>query len=273
MFRINRKLVFDLLPLRPHHLKCATDHHLLLILKQQPVAMSSQGHSSDAISSKTSTTSGLKRTMADSPPPAKKIKTMAANEAHLDSSSLSPGWLKASSSQDAKLQSLQLTYHKGDMFADVPRGTVLVHACNTQGHWGAGIAKAFKQQYPKAYADHHTFCAKDHNKSSPVPTGTAQLLAPRDGDKQHWIGCVFTSAKYGKGKDKPDMIIRNTAKSMPMLLELISQVDDQVAGIRLCKINSGKFGVPWEKTEEVLKNIELKPHWRTNIEVWEPKDE
>ncbi|KAJ4379808.1 ADP-ribose 1''-phosphate phosphatase [Didymella sp. IMI 355093] len=235
--------------------------------------MSSQGYSSDVISSNIPITRGSKRTMADSRPPAKKIKTIATNETHLDSSHLSPGWVEASSSQEAKLQSLQLTYHKGDMFADVPQGTVLVHACNTQGHWGAGIAKAFKQLYPKAYADYHTFCTKNHNKSSPVLTGTAQLLAPRDGDKQHWIGCVFTSAKYGKGKDKPDMIVRNTAKSMPMLLELISQVDDQITGIRMCRINSGKFGVSWEKTEEVLKDIELKPHWRTKIEVWEPEDE
>jgi ADP-ribose 1''-phosphate phosphatase len=215
-----------------------------------------------------------KRTASGSQPPPKKQKISTRDQQqHLDYSHVTSGSLDAQKVQDAEQELLQLTYHTGDMFANAPKGCVLIHACNTQGHWGAGIAKAFKQQYPKAYADHHTFCTKDLAKSNPVPTGTAQLLAPRDGDKQHWIGCVFTSVKYGKGKDKPGVIVRNTAKSMPMLLELISQVNDQVTGIRMCKINSGKFGVPWEKTEEVLKNIELKPYWCNNIEVWEPEAE
>lgn len=215
---------------------------------------------------------GLKRVPSDSQPPSKKQKMKTEDQRqHLDYSHVPPGRQATATKQDDKQHSLELTYHQGDIFAEVPPGTVLVHACNTQGHWGAGIAKAFKQKYPEAYIDHHNFCSKEHTKSNPVPTGTAQLLGPRD-DKQHWIGCVFTSAKYGKGKDKPDMIVRNTAKSMPMLLELISQVNKEVAGIRMCKINSGKFGVPWKKTEEVLKNIELEPHWRTKIEIWEPEE-
>ncbi|KAF1928072.1 uncharacterized protein M421DRAFT_64030 [Didymella exigua CBS 183.55] len=246
--------------------------------------MPSQANSSGATRSKASTASGVKRTAAGSPPPAKRAKANTTDEAHSDEAHSdeahldhthisSSGWLNAPSSQEGKSQSLQVTHHKGDMFTGAPQGTVLVHACNTQGHWGAGIAKAFKQHYPKAYFDHNKFCTKDHSKTSPVATGTAQLLAPRDGDKQHWIGCLFTSAKYGKRKDKPDQIIANTAQSLSMLLELISQVDDRVTEIRMCRINSGKFGVPWEKTESVLKSIELKPHWRTKIEVWKPEDE
>ncbi|KAF3044106.1 ADP-ribose 1''-phosphate phosphatase [Didymella heteroderae] len=215
-----------------------------------------------------------KRAASKSPPPPKKQKTRTqVQHEHLDYTHVPSGWLDTTTKQDAKQQSLQLTYHQGDMFADVPPGIVLVHACNTQGHWGAGIAKAFKQHYPVAYADHNKFCTKDHTKSNPVATGTAQLLAPRDGNQQHWIGCLFTSAKYGKGKDKPDQIVTNTANSVPMLLELISQVGTEVTGVRMCKINSGKFGVPWEKTEEVLKDIKLKPNWRTKIEVWEPEGE
>lgn len=210
----------------------------------------------------------LRMTASASPPPSKELKTTTKDEyQHLDYTHAPSGWLDAPGTQEI---SLQLTYHKGDMFAEAPKGCVLIHACNTQGHWGAGIAKAFKQQYPKAYSAHHKFCAKDHNKSHPVATGTAQLLAPLDDNKQHWIGCVFTSAKYGKGKDKPEMIVLNTGKSMQMLLELISQVDDEVSEIRMCKINSGKFGVPWEKTEEAIQGLVLKPHWRTKIEVWEP---
>ncbi|KAF9694350.1 hypothetical protein EKO04_007611 [Ascochyta lentis] len=214
---------------------------------------------------------------SSSPPPSKKLKTTTkVSSRHLDYTHLPAGKLQVSVTARiaprADRQSLQLSYHTGDMFADAPRGTLLVHACNTQGHWGAGIAKVFKGIYPKAYADHNKFCTKDRSKTSPVSTGTAQVLAPRDGDAQHWIGCLFTSAKYGKGKDKPDAIICNTVKSMQMLLELISQVDGEIAEVRMCKVNSGKFGVAWEKTEEALKSIALKPEWRKKIEVWEPAE-
>ena len=216
-------------------------------------------------------------------PPAKKVKLdfnvevqnkteSEEQHPHLAYTDLSSSWLDKDSTQLAHSASLQLSYHKGDMFADAPQGCVLVHACNTQGHWGAGIAKAFKQKYPQAYIDHHNFCVKDHGKSNPVPTGTAQLLAPRDGDKQHWIGCVFTSAKYGKVKDKPDEIIVNTARAMQMLLQLVGMVTENITTIRMCKINSGKFAVPWERTEEVLKGLEMRPWWPNKIEVWEPEE-
>ena len=215
----------------------------------------------------------LKRTLSNDLLPTKKLRATTKQQMqHLDYSNVPSDWLDASNHQDADQQSLELTYHQVDIFADAPKGCVLIHACNTRGHWGAGIAKAFKQQYPNAYVDHNKFCAKDHTNKYPVQTGTTQLLAPCDGDMDHWIGCMFTSAKYGKGKDKPDQIIRNTIESMQMLLELISQVDKAISEIRMCKINSGKFGVPWEKTEEALRCIALKPEWRSKIEVWEPKD-
>jgi ADP-ribose 1''-phosphate phosphatase len=225
-----------------------------------------------------------KRQISISPPPTAKRTAMTTTEAqhqkHLAYTDLPTDWLQdpPSPSKDPGAHSIKLTYHKGDIFAAPPH-TLLIHACNTQGHWGAGIAKAFKALYPKAYSAHHAFCAKTHNpKSNPVPTGTAQILAPVDGDAEHWIGCVFTSAKYGKAKDKPDVILRNTKSSMEMLLELVKRAGESGEGegvrtVRMCKINSGKFGVKWERTEEVLKEIVLREGWVREIEVWEPDDE
>ena len=105
--------------------------------------------------------------------------------------------------------------------------------------------------------------------SNPVPTGTTQLLASCDANRSHWIGCLFTSAKYGKAKDKPDVIVGNTIQAMQMLLELVSQ-NEGVTSIRMCKINSGRFAVPWQDTADALTSIELQAHWRTSVEVWEP---
>lgn len=198
--------------------------------------------------------------------------------AYTDLSQTEPQDEPATDNQDANPQTIQLTYHIGDIF-DAPPRTLLIHACNTQGHWGAGIAKSFKTIYTKAYQLHHRFCAKEHTKANPVPTGTAQLIAPMEGDEDgHWIGCLFTSAKYGKAKDKPAQIVKNSVESMEQLLEMVKMADEErgngkgVDVIRMCKINSGKFGVPWEKTEEVLKGIVLQEGWRRIVEVWEPEE-
>lgn len=195
---------------------------------------------------------------------------------HLSCNDLSPDWLEQPSTSAGDFQhvesgKLQLTYHTGDIFASAPKNSLLIHACNTQGSWGAGIALAFRQRYPKAYSIYRNFCTKDHDpKSTPVPTGTALLIGPVDGDRQHWIGCLFTSAKYGKAKDRPDAIVANTIASMQMLLELIKMADGEISEVRMCKINSGKFGVPWEKTGEALQGVVVQEGWRGEIEVWEP---
>ncbi|KAF7575106.1 Macro domain containing protein [Pyrenophora tritici-repentis] len=103
---------------------------------------------------------------------------------------------------------------------DSPPDTLLLHACNTHGVWGSGIALAFKQRYPLAYKIYNTFCISTHHPTSnPVPTGTALLIPPVDRDHGHWVGCLFTSQGYGKKRDGADVITGNTAPSVEMALE------------------------------------------------------
>jgi ADP-ribose 1''-phosphate phosphatase len=81
---------------------------------------------------------------------------------------------------------------------------------------------------------------------------------------------LFTSAKYGKGKDKPDVIVGNTGPAVEMLLELVRMAGG-VEAVRMCRINSGKFGVEWERTEGVLEGIVVREGWMGNVEVWDPE--
>ncbi|KAF2148980.1 hypothetical protein K461DRAFT_282459 [Myriangium duriaei CBS 260.36] len=67
-----------------------------------------------------------------------------------------------------------ITEEKGDIFS-APPGTLLIHACNCVGHWGAGIAAAFKQRYPAAYTAMKAHCATHGRKALP---GTGQLITP-----------------------------------------------------------------------------------------------
>ncbi|KAF2182424.1 ADP-ribose 1''-phosphate phosphatase [Zopfia rhizophila CBS 207.26] len=173
-----------------------------------------------------------------------------------------------------KSKTLSLTTHTGDIF-NAPNGTVLIHACNTQGSWGAGIAAAFQERYPKAYRVYRSYCIDEHDpRTDPVPTGTCLLIPPCETDpkrSKHWIGCLFTSAKYGRAKDKPDVILANTGPAMRDLLEQVREKEDyeeKVSGLRMCKINSARFGVPWPTTVSVLEGIIIEEGWKGDVEVW-----
>ncbi|KAF1955695.1 hypothetical protein CC80DRAFT_525891 [Byssothecium circinans] len=205
------------------------------------------------------------------PIPQSKGKTPLAsdktNETKLSDASLPP---KSTSSSPT----LTLTYHKGDIFAAPPQ-TLLIHACNTQGSWGAGIAAAFRTRYPAAYKVYRDYCLKRHDpKTNPIPTGTCLLIPPcetTNGKPKHWIGCLFTSAKYGKAKDKPDVILSNTAPAMKELLgeaKTVTKDGKGVGEVRMCMINSARFGVPWERTVEVLEGIVVEEGWADSVEAW-----
>jgi ADP-ribose 1''-phosphate phosphatase len=174
-----------------------------------------------------------------------------------------------------KPQTLALSNHIGEIFAAPPL-TVLIHACNTQGSWGAGIAAAFRFMYPVAYTIYRRHCLDTHHpKTNPVPTGSCLLIPPSEtlsGAPKHWIACLFTSARYGKGKDKPDVILRNTGPSVRSMLEQIKEAQakgEGVGGLRMCKINSARFAVPWERTVAVLEGIEVEEGWVGDVEVWD----
>ena len=80
---------------------------------------------------------------------------------------------------------------------------------------------------------------------------------------KHFIGCLFTSKRYGKAKDSADQILANTGPAMEDLLKSFREYNkteentNKIAGIRMCQINSGLFAVPWEKSKAVIEDLEV----------------
>jgi ADP-ribose 1''-phosphate phosphatase len=141
----------------------------------------------------------------------------------------------------------------GNLFSAPPR-SVIVHACNCSGKWGAGIALQFRERYPKAFQQYEAHC-KEHSASDLI--GTSLLIPPCEkAGPEHYIGCLFTSKGFGKRKDSVDDILEATKTSMIYLLESLIQ-DGDVKGIYMCKINSGRFAVPWPRSREVLEALEF----------------
>ncbi|KAJ4301710.1 ADP-ribose 1''-phosphate phosphatase [Kalmusia sp. IMI 367209] len=166
-------------------------------------------------------------------------------------------------------QRLIVKEHIGDLFA-APNDAVLVHACNTKGSWGAGIAAQFRKRYPAAFEVYKKHCLTDHNPKRDAPlTGTALLIPPCEKDlniSRHWIGCLFTSAKYGKAKDPPNIILMHTATAVTDLLTQVGKAGYQtrsskdarpIVEVRMCQINAGLFAVPWEDTKKVLEDLDV----------------
>jgi ADP-ribose 1''-phosphate phosphatase len=160
---------------------------------------------------------------------------------------------------------LRITDRTGDLFA-APANTLLIHACNTVGSWGGGIALAFRNLYPAEFRVYRAHCAR----STPNQlVGTALLIRPQQqqqssggGGRGHYIGCLFTSRRFGAARDPPERILRATVPAMRHLMRLVAEEEARTGGrigeVRMCRINAGLFAVPWESSKRALEAMELR---------------
>jgi ADP-ribose 1''-phosphate phosphatase len=147
-----------------------------------------------------------------------------------------------------------LTYHKGSLFDDKD-ADVFCHACNCQNVWGSGVAKQLKEKFPWAYS-------REGLLSECLCPGKATVYRSDD-DEEPVVLCLYTSLQYGKERDPADVILRNTRNA---LIECAPWFDAGTV-IASPKINAGLFGVPWEKTEVLIRALcELT---RVEWHVWE----
>ena len=118
-------------------------------------------------------------------------------------------------------QTPKLTESIGDIFF-APPNTLLIHACNTEGSWGAGIAAAFKSHYPSAYQIYHDHC---HMNGGEL-WQKALLIPPQPDDKgEIFVGCLFTSRSKGRKKDSPGQILGATGPAMRDLMRQVRELE------------------------------------------------
>ncbi|KAJ5131405.1 Appr-1-p processing [Penicillium bovifimosum] len=175
----------------------------------------------------------------------------------------------------------------GDLF-DAPNGAALIHACNCQGTWGAGLARQFRERYPAAYEIYRKHCLDhlDNRVSHKIPDlrgpfsmevdfplGTALVIPPQQSDftlhrRRHWIICLFTSKDFGARVDKEEMIITSTHAALLDLREQLetlcrrypdSGVGEQVpSGLYSSRFCTGIFNIPWEIIHGLINEIGLR---------------
>ncbi|KAJ5158059.1 uncharacterized protein N7500_007710 [Penicillium coprophilum] len=182
----------------------------------------------------------------------------------------------------------------GDLF-DAPNGAALIHACNCQGIWGAGIARAFHERYPAAYEIYRKHCLnyRDHPVTDVItdlrdedsqpslvvhrPLGTALMIPPQQSDfllhrRRHWIICLFTSEHYGSRVDPEYMVVNNTFAALQHLSEQLrvslhqgsesrNERPQRLYSNRFC---TGLFKVPWDRIRKLIDTVGL------HINVYHP---
>lgn len=149
-----------------------------------------------------------------------------------------------------------IEYKKMSLF-DAPKESIIVHACNSQGVWGSGIAKPFKENYPVSYEFYKDFCLKWNDRRG-TACGMADL-GPFANSEDHWVGWIITSHNYGPLKDTPEVIKINTTLALQDICKKIYMAhpveENPVIEVYSNKFNSGLFAVPWEDSELILKTI------------------
>lgn len=151
-----------------------------------------------------------------------------------------------------------INYIKGNLFS-APPGSILAHACNCHGIWGGGIAATFRSKFPQAYEKYRNHCLAVPPADRSKLVGTSLLLK----DSGYYIACLFTSES---GAESSDAIARATKACMDDLLPQLKRagLDPSTEPICMPKINSGIFGVPWDKTATALEQVS-----NANVQVYE----
>jgi ADP-ribose 1''-phosphate phosphatase len=152
---------------------------------------------------------------------------------------------------------LKLYFKKGDLLKNMNTKDVFVHACNSKGSWGAGIALQFKMQFPEAYKQYNSYCFQKDTQ-----VGDA-FIAHERGYK---IGCLLTSSGYGKFTDPPKKIIVNTYYAVK---DLLDQIEGEDIYIHSNVFNSGLFNVHWNFTQKVLEKIGFETERNIYWTVWD----
>lgn len=131
---------------------------------------------------------------------------------------------------------MKIEYRKGDLLrTDIP---YVLHGCNCRGVMGAGVAKAIRNKYPKAYQDY-----RDVYESSGLLLGTKILSHQSDGKT---IVNAMTQENYGTGVQVSYWAISTIFKSLNFELPFADQ-------IALPMIGSGLAGGDWNVIEALIE--------------------
>lgn len=164
-----------------------------------------------------------------------------------------------------------IRYLTGNVLNITEYPRMIIHSCNCGGSWGGGIARQLGSRFPKAEQVYVDACDKYGDKL----LGKC-LFIPSYKDPNLIICCLFTAEIGGTSYDFRSAILGYTEHALNSVQSwiydgeqgtkdsverdinrVIKDLDKPLRDYKLemPKINSGIFGIPWEKTESILKKF------------------
>ena len=136
-----------------------------------------------------------------------------------------------------------IKFVQGDLFENEYNAQALAHGVNCQGVMGAGIAKRFKNDYPKMYLKYQYIC-----RNEVLTPGKCFLWGYGSGETR--VFNLATQEYYGKkGRASYDWI----RSSLSMMKKQADKYD--IESIAIPKIGCGLGGLEWGKVKEIIEEV------------------
>jgi O-acetyl-ADP-ribose deacetylase (regulator of RNase III) len=131
----------------------------------------------------------------------------------------------------------------GDLFANAYKVQAFAHGCNCQGSMGAGIAKGFRERYPRMYEEYRARC-----KAEPRRFNLGDAWLWRD-EKRPWVFNLGTQETYWRGRASYEAL----EQSLQRMRELAGA--EGLKSIAMPRIGVGYGGLSWKKVRSIIERI------------------
>lgn len=150
---------------------------------------------------------------------------------------------------------MPIRWVSGDLFANAYKVKAFAQGCNCQGSMGAGIARGFRDRYPKMYAEYRTLC-----KATPRQFNLGDAWLWKD-KRRPWVFNLSTQEGYWHARASYEAI-EESLRRMRALAET-----DNIERIAMPRIGVGYGGLSWKKVRPIIEQVF--GDWSFNLVVYE----
>jgi O-acetyl-ADP-ribose deacetylase (regulator of RNase III) len=138
---------------------------------------------------------------------------------------------------------MPIEWVSGNLFANAYKVQAFAHGCNCQGSMGAGIAKGFRERYPKMYEEYRSRC-----KAKPRQFNLGDAWLWKD-EQRPWVFNLGTQEKYWHARASYEAI-EESLTQMRALAEA-----EGVESIAMPRIGVGYGGLSWKKVRPIIERV------------------